>query len=523
MNDGQIRFAIIIFYMLLLVALGGLASRLFRGTKKDYMVASHTIGPIFLLLSLFGTTMTAFALIGSTAESFRKGIGVYGMLASASGIVHSLCFYLIGVKLWRFGKQYGHLTQIQFFNDRLESNVGLLLFPILVCLTIPYLLVGVIGGGEVIQAMTSGAFTSFFPALDGAGNPTSQHGAVPPYLGSALVCGIVLTYVFFGGMRGTAWANAMQTAIFIVLGVITFILISYKIGGQDTLLESMRTASSQVNEKLLTRQAIPKSVFLTYLLIPLSIAMFPHLFQHWLTARSAETFKLAIICHPLFVMIVWAPCVMIGVWATGLDLPSEVTQKPNSVLPYLVMAKLTPVIAGLLTAGLLAAIMSSLDSQFLCLGSIFTNDIVDRFFGRGRISDRVQVILTKCFIVLIVAVTYWISLSNHPSIFWLGVWCFSGFAALFPIVFAALYWKGLTSAGTFSGILAMMVSWGYLFYQSGWGSNQNFKIPIPFTQIEILPVTPILFCSAISMVVTSWLTPPPSEATLNKYFPSKKS
>jgi len=520
MSDGQIRFLIIVLYMTLLIVLGAFASRVFRGTKKDYMVASHSIGPVFLLLSLFGTTMTAFALIGSTAESFRKGIGIYGMLASASGIVHSLCFFLIGVKLWKFGKQHGHLTQIQFFSDRLESHwVGLMLFPILVCLTIPYLLVGVIGGGEVINAMTNGAFVTWFPVVDELGNPRTGHGAVPTYLGSAMVCVVVLIYVFIGGMRGTAWANALQTAIFMLLGVVTFVLLAYQLGGREGLLESMQSASESVSQQLMTREGIPKSVFLTYLLIPLSVAMFPHIFQHWLTARSAETFKLAVVCHPLFVMIVWAPCVLIGVWATTIDLPASVVAKPNAVLPYLVMSELTPVVAGLLTAGLLAAIMSSLDSQFLCLGSMFTNDIVDRFMGKNRLSDRVQVALTKCFIVAIVATTYWISLSNHPSIFWLGVWCFSGFAALFPIVFAALYWKRLTAAGAFSGIVATIVCWGYLFYQSGWGSNVNYKIPIPFTGIEILPVTPILFCSAVSMVLTSWLTPPPGKETLKKYFP----
>ena len=69
--------------------------------KSDYQVASHSIGPFLLLMSMFGTTMTAFALVGSSGEAFREGIGVYGMLASSSGIVHSLCFFLIGVKVWK--------------------------------------------------------------------------------------------------------------------------------------------------------------------------------------------------------------------------------------------------------------------------------------------------------------------------------------------------------------------------------------------------------------------------------------
>ena len=122
------QFIIIIVYLLLLLALGMGASLLFRGTRKDYALASHSIGPFLLLMSLFGTTMTAFALVGSSGEAFKEGIGVYGMLASSSGIVHSLCFFVIGVKLWGLGRKYGYSTQIQFFRDRLDNDfIGILL------------------------------------------------------------------------------------------------------------------------------------------------------------------------------------------------------------------------------------------------------------------------------------------------------------------------------------------------------------------------------------------------------------
>ena len=94
------QLVIIACYLALLLLLGLGSSLLSRGTSRDYTLASHSIGPFLLLMSLFGTTMTAFALVGSTGESYKEGIGVYGMLASSSGIIHSLCFFLIGVKVW---------------------------------------------------------------------------------------------------------------------------------------------------------------------------------------------------------------------------------------------------------------------------------------------------------------------------------------------------------------------------------------------------------------------------------------
>src|SRR5690606_10931850 len=112
---------------------------------------------------------------------------------------------------------------------------------------------------------------------------------------------------------------------------------------------------------------------------------------------------------------------------------------------------------GLLGAGILAAIMSSLDSEFLAISSIFTNDIVGHYVSHERIDDRQRVRLGRLFVVLIVAVTFELSLLEPRSVFALGVWCFSGFTALFPLVVAALYWKRTTRAGAIASIVTATV------------------------------------------------------------------
>lgn len=208
MNSGQLAVGVIAAYLVLLLAIGVLSNRFFRGTAADYFVASRGIGPFVLLMSVFGTTMTSFAIIGSSAEAFTAGIGVYGKMVSWSGIFHSVCFFLIGVRLWAFGKRYGYQTQIQFFRDRFDSDkLGLLLFPALVGLVVPYLLMGVIGAATAIESITVGAFPALFEATK---------GGIPFWLAGAVVCLVTLTYVFFGGVRGAAWANTFQTLVFVV-------------------------------------------------------------------------------------------------------------------------------------------------------------------------------------------------------------------------------------------------------------------------------------------------------------------
>ena len=559
---------IIVGYLFILLLLGVGSSRLFRGTSQDFFVASHSIGPFLLLMSVFGTTMTAFALVGSTGKSFERGIGTYGLMASISGLVHMAIFFLVGIRLWALGKRNGYLTQIQFFRERFESkSIGYLLFPILVLLVVPYLLIGIIGAGKVIEPVTAGAFPELFT------NPTipAWAGGVPPWLSGLVICGVVLTYVFLGGSRGAAFANAFQTLVFMGMGMIAFYFIVQSLGG----LEQAGKVAMRVNEKgdvvqdyryepeaggllentppkivgkvhnfskadltsthpHLARETVraefkkknPKTgellsfereigmpfiTFVTYLFIPLSVGMFPHLFQHWLTARNARAFKLTVVAHPICIMIVWVPCVLIGSWASGLLAPGIPPPAVLSAMLNLLVGD--PLLTGLLTAGVLAAIMSSLDSQFLCLGTIFTNDIVVYRAGENKLSDFQKLRIARLFIVIIVALTYLLAMAlKNANVFDLAIWCFSGFAALFPLVFAALYWKRATKAGAIACVLSALFSWLYFFHKSGYGGEY-------FIGPGIVPAAVCFLVSSTAMIGVSLLSRAPSSSTLERFFP----
>ena len=559
---------IIVGYLLILLLLGLGSSRLFRGTSQDFFVASHSIGPFLLLMSVFGTTMTAFALVGSTGKSFERGIGTYGLMASISGLVHMAIFFLVGIRLWALGKRNGYLTQIQFFRERFESKgIGYLLFPILVLLVVPYLLIGIIGAGKVIEPVTVGAFPELFT------NPTlpAWAGGVPPWISGLVICGVVLTYVFLGGSRGAAFANAFQTLVFMGMGMVAFYFIVQSLGG----LEQAGKVPMRINEKgvvvqdyrydpeagellanippkiigkvtnfsnsnltdthpHLARETVqtefkkknPKTgellsfereigmpfiTFVTYLFIPLSVGMFPHLFQHWLTARNARAFKLTVVAHPICIMIVWVPCVLIGSWASGLLAPGIPPPAVLSAMLNLLVGD--PMLTGLLTAGVLAAIMSSLDSQFLCLGTIFTNDIVVFRAGENKLSDSQKLRIARLFIVIIVALTYLLAMAlKNANVFDLAIWCFSGFSALFPLVFSALYWKRATKAGAIACVVSALLSWLYFFHKSGYGGEY-------FIGPGIVPAAVCFLVSSIAMIGVSLLTRPPSSSTVDRFFP----
>ncbi len=504
------QVAIICVYLCVLIGLGVASRRKFRGTAHDFFLASRSIGPFVLLLSVFGTAMTAFSLVGSSGESFRIGIGVYGLMASWSGLVHAAVFYFAGIRLWGIGKRHGYTTQIEFFCDRFESRaLGLLLFPVLAGLVIPYVLIGLLGAGSVVQALTQGAFPEAFPATG---------GGVPVWITGLGICGVVLLYVFVGGLRAAAWANSLQASIFIVTGIATFLLIASKLGGVEAATQAVRAAHP---EKLIRGDALGPMYFFSYCFIPLSIGMFPHVHQHWLTAKSAASFKPMLVLHPVCMALVWLPCVLIGVWATSATMPDGSAVVPfgsavNSELAIMVQRLASPLMGGVLGAGILAAIMSSIDSQFLAIGSMFTNDVVVQVLGKDRLSEAGKVRVGRWFVGAVAAAAYLASLSDPRSVFTLGVWCFSGYASLFPIAVAAIYWKRATASGAIASVVATVTLGWFFFRDSGYGSTSGYLF------LDMLPVATMVTVSTAALVVVSLLTKAPTPQTLSKFFPTER-
>lgn len=572
---GMTQVWIIIVYLAALILLGVASNSLFRGTAVDYFVASRGVGPILLVLSVFGTTMTAFAIQGSSGEAWFSGVGVYGKMASWSAIIHAACFFLIGTKLWAMGKRYGYQTQIQFFRDRFKSsNIGVLLFPILVLLQMPYIIIGILGSGIMITIATAGAFPDVEWFRDA--NPR-LNGGVPFWLGTLLATGVVWLYVWLGGARATAWANALQTIIFLIVGVVTFVFIADKLGGFEAATKRVQ----EYNPSKLTRTVTPEHEriyeekmaawrastqpsatasapreatltsaparkppvlrphkpstmteleFLSYGFIPLSVAMFPHLFQLWLTARSAKSFRLTVTLHPLLIMLIWAPCIATGIWATSAVIDGRIVvpftnetmdpgkgQSANAVIGMMVNALGDPIVGGLLAAGVLAAILGGMDAQFLSIGSMFTHDVVDHYVKHDAMTDRQKLVTGRFFVIAIVLVSWLLTLTlRNVPIFTLAVWCFSGFSSLFPLVFAALYWKRATKWGAYASVIAGIGSgiafYIYNGYEHGYASRVEPEI------WGLVPAAPMVVFAAVAMIVVSLLTQPPAREHVEKFF-----
>src|SRR5215211_8061241 len=140
--------AIVVFiYLAIVLYVGIFAFRRSRGGAEDYFLASRSLGPFVFLLSLFGSNMTAFAILGSSGHAFNNGIVTFGLMASSSALVIPLTIFFIGTRVWALGKRHGFITPVQMFRDRWEcSHIGTVIFLVQAAFLVPYIIIGVMGG-----------------------------------------------------------------------------------------------------------------------------------------------------------------------------------------------------------------------------------------------------------------------------------------------------------------------------------------------------------------------------------------
>jgi SSS family solute:Na+ symporter len=521
----MIPVIVIVFYLAVIAFVGSIAFRRGKNNTEDFFLANRSVGEMVFFLSLFATNMTAFAILGSSGQAYRQGIGIYGLMASSSGLVIPLTIFFIGTRLWALGKRFGHQTQVSFFRDRWECDtIGTIIFGLSAAMLVPYMIISIMGGGTVLAQISHGP---------GGGAPI-----IPYWLGCAIVAVVVTLGVFLGGMRGTVWVNILQTTLFLCFGAVAVLTISHALpGGFGEYISKL--ANDPKTNYLVTRERMPERFFWSYTLIPLSSIMFPHMAIMCFSARKVTAFKRTVVLYPVAILLIWLPAVFLGV--LGAATLGKVAD-PDGIL-LLMLEKYAPVwLAGILGAGIISAVMGSDAHQVLALSTMFTKDIYQHYGGREKYGERGAVYFARGFIVLVTVAAYLIALElkEKQGIFEIAVrYAFSGFAAMAPVMIGALFWKRSTKWGALAATLftaACLIYFavlqnthkaGEIVWQIGQGKDAlKVLFLTPRGDVSFwngfMTVVPMVFGSALCMIVGSLVTRPPGNGTIEKYFSHQK-
>jgi len=392
-------------------------------------MGSRMLGATVLIISVYAANMTAFYMIGIPGIAYHKGIGVYGLVAFGTALVTPALYYLVGYRAWLTARKNGYMTQPELYGKRWESDaVSTVFFLFLLVFTVPYCCISLIGGGVAIVMMTKGAV---------------------PYGAAVLsIISVVVIYVVIGGMRGTAWVNVYQGLFFMIVGVVVFFFLGTELGG----ISAMTGQAMAAKPALFVREGnFTLREWFSYLfLAPVAVIVFPHVFMKLLAGRSATGLKRLVVSYPLIVLATWPPVIFIGIWGAILH-PGLTGKASDVILPWMVSNYLPVALTGVVLAGILAALMSSIDAMLLSLSTMFTRDIVKRWVP-GIVKQR-EVTAGRVFMVLLSFVVALIALARPASVFAIATFAFSGYVIAAPMMLGGLIWKGATKYGALASLI----------------------------------------------------------------------
>lgn len=487
MNSQAINILIVmaVYFAAMMFFLYFVAFRMAKKTAEDYHMASREFKMIVLFFTIFGTNISAVALVGAPGSSYHVGWVTWAYYVSSWAWLSPLLFYLIGNRAWVLGKRHGFMTQADVISGRWKSNFLSYLIGI-ICLvyTVPYVMIGAMGGGQIFAGLTN--------------------GFIPYWLGAAIIMVMVTIYVVIGGMRGTAWTNVVETCIFLLGAIMMLVFVGWKLGGPET-------ATSMIQKDmpfLLTREKFSILTFFSFgFIVSLAVPMFPQVFIRLLVGESRKEFRKMCIIYPLAGLVIWFVVCYTGMWG-HLLIPGLAGKDAEQIMPMLLSRYAPTWVSGLLGASMLAGAMSCMDAQILTVSTLVYKDFLSRSKKGQAISELTRVRFSQWMIVLVCVVAYILALTRPMAILLLVNWSFAGFAALLVPMLAALYWKRCTKTAVIASILV----------------SQAILIGVPLKLLPasltfgMLPGFSAMFFGAVALVVFTYLTRPQGKSAIESFF-----
>ncbi len=475
-----LRIAIMVGYLLVLLAIGVWARTRSRANLTDYFVASRAVSPGVLILTMAATNFSAFTVFGFAGAGWESGYAFYPIMAFGTGFM-AVSFVWIGWPVHELGVEHGLITPAELLHCLTGSRtLQIVFFIVLTAFTLPYLAMQPMAAGYILEALLG----------------------IPYFAGAALVTGILLLYTFLGGFRGVSWTDAFQGGVMATLLLLAVGLIARSLGGLRAAHETVAGSFPGLMSRPGLDGLYTPGVWFGYLALWfLCDPLFPQLFQRFYAARGRRALATTMTIYPLLTGGLFLLPVTVGVLGriTFPTLPDGVS--PDQIMPLMLAAHVSPVMEALVLTAALAALMSTLDSQLLTLSSMFVRDVWYPLTQRGasrRELDaaprEIPVGIGKGFVILLALVG--LAIAYHPpaSFRILATQTFTGLAVLFPALAATLYWKRMNR---WAAVASILVGEGLVAVDA--------TVGLP--RFGTLSVIPIVAASAAVLLLGSLLFP----------------
>jgi len=460
---------------LLAVAIIGLAGWLRTQDLGDYLLAGRRLGRWVTAISAGASDMSGWLLLGLPGYAYLAGYEA-GWIAAGLALGTWLNWRFVARRL-RIASAADSALTLPGYLDRRFHDEGHLLRRLSAIMILLFFLFYT-SAGLVAAARL---FESVF-AFD-------YHHAV--VLGTLAV----LLYTAFGGFLAVAWTDLLQGLLIAAAMVAVALLAFGQGGGWAGLTSQLQATGPALIDPWTDRSGQALGFIGIVSLAGWGLGYFgqPHILVRFMAIRGESMIGAARKIAVTWSVVCLLAALVIGWTGVGLLQPPLTGADSEKVFIELVGILFHPLVAGICLAAILAAIMSTIDSQLLVASSALTQDLY-RMLPRGRtVSEKRLLWIGRGSVLAIALLAMALALDPDSQVLDLVAYAWAGFGAAFgPVLLLALYWDDMTrnaaAAGIISGGLCVM-AWSQL--QGGW-----------FEMYELVPAFLLALLAAVSTV---WL------------------
>ena len=421
---------IIALFMLIPLVMGFIAGKQSVPTTEDYFVQGRGMGSVAVFFTVSATWWSAFAFMGSNSYFFLNGPLYWTALAW--NILFGILYYVIGKKVWYFGKRNNFITPKDFFMFHYDSEtLGNIVAVIMLIFTLPYLQVQLTGGAYLIQ--------------------TASNNVIPYWAAALLFYVVIIIYVWSGGLRAVAWTDIFY-GVLLFFGMIFagFYIVSLpQVGGVTAMFDYIESTTP---EKLIVGDnwMLYLSMFIV---TPVGSFMGPQLWTRMYATKSHKLFNKMPFLLGL-AAIAYIGSMLVGNAANILC--PDITET-DKILPTVLYQYAPFILASFIIACGAAAAMSTANSQVHAMSAIWTVDFHEKYINKN-LSEKQLVWVGRWTILIFSAIAYVMTLTVPGMLVTVGLVAQAGTAQVMVPLVGALYWKRSTKEGAIAGLLVGTIS-----------------------------------------------------------------
>ncbi|NQT24944.1 sodium/proline symporter PutP [candidate division KSB1 bacterium] len=459
----------------------------YRRTKNidDYILGSRGLGRWVASLSAQASDMSGWLLLGLPGYAYLAGLEA-GWIALGLLIGTYLNWRFVAYRLRLFTEIAGNaITLPDYFENRFavrSRRLRVIAALFILIFFLIYTASGFVAGAKL--------FSTVF--------------GLPYILALGIGIFVIISYTFLGGFLAVCWTDFFQ-GIIMFLAILIVPILALREGG-GMVWSQLRDFNPHTLNPFTNASGDSLGFFGILSLMAWGLGYFgqPHILARFMAIKRPDHIPYARRIAMIWVMLSLTAALFVGLTAHGVLLENLDASTSETVFMVLVGQLVTPLLAGFLLAAVLAAIMSTADSQLLVASSAIAEDLYGKLF-RKQASQSELVWISRFAVIGIAIIAGGIALNPESSVLSLVAYAWAGFGATFgPLILFSLFWKRMTEKGAFFGII-------------GGGLTVLIWKQLSGGLFDLYEIVPGFLISCILIIICSLADKPPAQSVHSQF------